>query len=383
MADNLISKGNMSIRIKKSVLLEAIQKTLGIVEKKSSLPILNHALLKAVNGKLTVVASDLAISLISEYEAEIVSDGEVSVAARKLYEVAKELEGDDIQLMDTGDKSVKIKAGKSVHKIFSLPAEDYPSVVDDIDDVAYCRISGAALSNLIAGAMYAVSDDAHRSTAMTGVFLETLPNGHGKVWSMVGTDGFRLSLVREEAEQGVPGMDKGVIIPRKGLMEIKKLVNGQESVNVGLKKNMLMVKVGDTILKATLMDAEYPQYGRIVANTYENKMKLDKESFLQVLKRMRVCASKDQAGLSLHFSEGNLKLVLENLDVGTAEEDLDTEYNGEAGQISVNVGFMLDGVSAVPSKEVLLEANFDGLKPLMIRATDGKDFTGVIMPLKN
>ena len=112
-------------------------------------------------------------------------------------------------------------------------------------------------------------------------------------------------------------------------------------------------------------------------------MKLDKESFLQVLKRMRVCASKEQARLSLQFSEGNLKLVLENLDVGTAEEDLDTEYNGEAGQISVNVGFMLDGVSAVPSKEVLLEANFDGLKPLMIRATEGKDFTGVIMPLKN
>lgn len=383
MAEDSINNGKLNIRIKKSVLLEAIQKTLGIVEKKSSLPILNHALLKAGNGKLAVVASDLAISLISEYEAEIISGGEVSVAARKLYEVAKELEGEDIQLMDTGDKFVKIKAGKSVHKIFGLPAEDYPSVIDDTEDVAYCQISGMVLSNLIAGTMYAASDDSHRSAAMTGVFLETAPNGHGKVWSMVGTDGWRLSLVREEAEQGVPGMDKGVIIPRKGLMEIKKLVNGQESVDVGLRKNMLVVKVGETILKATLMDAEYPQYGRIVANTYENKMKLDKESFLQVLKRMRVCASKEHASLTLHFSEGNLKLVLENLDVGTASEDLDTEYNGDEGQISVNVEFMLEGVSAVPSKEILLEANFDALKPLMIRAADGKDFIGVIMPLKN
>jgi len=359
-----------------------MQKTLGVVEKKTTIPSLNHALLKAESGKLTVVASDMAISLISEYDAEVVSNGAVSVSGRKLFEVVKELDGEDVQLMDTGKNSVKITAGKSVHKIFGLPAEDYPSVIGDTEDVAFCQTSGTVLSNLISGSLYAVSDESHK-VALTGVLLETLPNGHGKVWSMVGTDGFRLSLVREAAEQGVPGMDKGVIIPRKGLMEIKKLVNGQESVDVGLKKNMLLVKAGKTILKVTLMDAEYPQYGRIVGNTYDNKMKLDKESLLQVLRRMKVCASKDQAGLTLHFSEGNLKLVLENLDVGTAEEDLDTEYSGEKGQVSVNVGFMLDGISAVPSKEVLLEANFEDLKPLMIRATEGKDFIGIIMPLRN
>lgn len=370
----------MEIKIKRSILLDAVQKTLGVVDKKTTMPILNHVLLKAEGGRLTVAATDREMSLISDYSADIVKEGKVTIPARKLYELAKESEGDEMTLERLENNNIKINAGKSKYKIAGLSADEYPSVAET-KDVAYSQISGAALTNLINRTVYAVSDDQARP-ALGGVFLQTNEEAEGNVWSMVATDGHRLSMVRETTEEKGPVLGKGVIIPRKGLVEIKKMVAGQNVVEIGFLKNMLVVKVDSTVLKVNLVDSDFPDYKRVIPAGHPHKVALDRELFLHALKRMSVVSSGQYNSVVLRFSENLLHLESVNLDVGAADEEIDIDFTGENQAVGVNVNYLIEAVSAVPSKEFILEVDAGGLKPVLVRSAEGTGYLGLVMPLK-
>jgi len=368
----------MELTINRNTFLDGIQKTLGIVEKKTTMPILNNVLLKTEHNKLKIIATDREISLISDYDANIAQQGEITLSAKKLYEMLREIQGEMIHFVKN-NMIVKVSCQRAVYKIPGLPVDDFPSIAAD-DDVKLYNISGAVLRNLISKTSFAMATDEMRKN-LNGVFLEAAVEGSINLFRMVATDGHRLALGKCEIAEFCQEMSKGVIIPRKGLMEIRKIIDDHEVVEIGLHKNMLIVKTENTILKVSLVDADYPDYKRVIPADKGIGIVLERNSFLHALKRMSVVSSERYSGVILSFSSGKMTLNSTNLDVGEATEEIDIDYSGEEVDVGFNVNYLLDAISVVDADSILFDVGL-GLKPSMIKPVEGDDFLCIVMPLK-
>jgi DNA polymerase-3 subunit beta len=368
----------MEFKINRNTFLDGIQKTLGIVEKKTTMPILNNVLLTAEHNKLKITATDREISLISDYDAEIAEKGEITLSAKKLFEMVREIQGEEIHCTKNNNV-VKISCQRAVYKIPGLPADDFPSITDD-KDVKLYNIQGTVLKDLISTTAFAMATDEMRKN-LNGVLLEASSEGANHYFRMVATDGHRLALAKSESAEFCPEIAKGIIIPRKGLLEVKKIIDENDSVGIGLNKNMFIVKTQNTLLKVSLVDAEYPDYKRVIPAEKGIGVILEKESFLHALKRMNVVSSERYSGVILSFSNGKITLNSTNLDVGEAMEEIDITYNGDDVDVGFNVNYLIDAISVINNDNILFEVGL-GLKPSVVKLAENDNFLCIVMPLK-
>lgn len=368
----------MEFKINRNTFLDGIQKTLGIVEKKTTIPILNNVLLSAEDNKLKITATDREISLISDYGAEIAEKGEITLSAKKIYEMVREIQGDVIHFTKNNNV-VKISCQRAVYKIPGLPADDFPGVADD-QDINFYNIQGITLKDLIGKTAFAMATDEMRKN-LNGVLLEAGTEGESKFFKMVATDGHRLALAKGGITDFGEEMAKGVIIPRKGLMEIRKIIDENEKVGIGLHKNMLVLKTENTVLKVSLVDADYPDYKRVIPSEKGIGVILEKEPFLHALRRMNVVSSERYSGVILSFSSGKIVLNSTNLDVGEATEEMDISYSGDDINVGFNVNYLIDAISAMDGENILFEVGA-GLKPSVIKSAENDNSLCIVMPLK-
>ncbi len=368
----------MEFKINRNTFLDGIQKTLGIVEKKTTMPILNNVLLTTEHNKIKIVATDREISLISDYDADVAEKGEITLSAKKLYEMVREIQGEVIHFT-RNNNVVKISCQRAVYKIPGLPADDFPSITDDKDIKVY-NIKGIVLKDLINKTAFAMAMDEMRKN-LNGVLLEAGSEGNNSIFRMVATDGHRLALAKGETAEFCEEMAKGIIIPRKGLMEVKKIIDEKESVGLGLHKNMLIVKTENTVLKVSLVDADYPDYKRVIPAEKGTGVVLEKESFIHALRRMNVVSSERYSGVILSFSKGKMVLNSTNLDVGEAMEEIDITYSGDDIDVGFNVNYLIDAISVITTDNILFEVGH-GLKPSVIKSAESDNFLCIVMPLK-
>ncbi len=369
----------MEFKVNRNIFLDGIQKTLGIVEKKTTTPILNNVLLKAESNKIKIIATDREISLISDYEADIAEKGEITLSAKKLYEMVREIQGEVVHFTKSANNIVKVTCQRAVYKIPGLPADDFPSVADS-QQVEFFNIPGSVLKDLISKTSFAMAFDESRKN-LNGVLLETTSDGKNHIWRMVATDGHRLAVARAITVDPCPELAKGIIIPRKGLLEVKKLMDVHENVSIGIHKNMFVVKTENTILKVNLVDAEYPDYKRVIPAEKGISVTLDKELFLHALRRMNVVSSERYSGVIISFTADKMTLNSTNLDVGEATEEIDIAYAGEDMDVGFNVNYVIDAVSAISIDNVVMEVGV-GLKPTLIKPAEGDNYLCIVMPLK-
>ena len=369
----------MEFKIKRNTFFDGIQKTLGIVEKKTTTPILNNVLLKTQQNKLKIIATDREISLLCEYDAQIAENGEITLSAKKLYEMIREIQGEDVHFTKSANNIVKITSEMAVYKIPGLPADDFPTIVDShVDNFAH--ISGAAFKDLISKTSFAMALDESRKN-FNGVFLETSTDGTNHIWRMVATDGHRLAVAKVNTTKAGLNTGKGIIIPRKGLMEVRKITDVHETISVGIDKSMLVVKTDNAVLKVSLVDQDYPDYKRVIPTEKGVEVTMDKESLLRALRRMNVVSSERYSGVIISFTGGKMTLNSTNLDVGEATEEIFIDYNGEDADVGFNVNYLIDAVSAVGTKNIIMEIG-SGLKPTLIKPSEGDDYLCIVMPLK-
>lgn len=368
----------MEFKINRETFLDGIQKTLGIVEKKTTIPILNNILLKTENNKVRIMATDREIILISDYDADVEESGEITVSAKKIYEMIREIQGEVVSFSQKGN-IVKISSQRAFYKIPGLPAEDFPSIVDD-HDIPLFQVKGNVIKDLISKTSFAMATDETRKN-LNGVLLEAGMDGSEYFLRMIATDGHRLAMNRGFTAGATLKAGKGIIIPRKGLMEIKKIIDENEDVKIGLHKNMFVVKTDNTLLKVSLVDADYPDYKKVIPTEKGINVVLEKEYFLHALRRMSVVSSERYGGVILSFSEGKLTLNSTNLDVGEATEEIDISYSGEVMDSGFNVNYMIDAISVTNKDQIVFEVGI-GLKPSMVKQIDDDNYLCIIMPLK-
>ncbi len=371
----------MEIKIKRDVLLDGIQKTLGIVEKRSTLPILNNVLLKAAGNRITIAATNREISLISSYEAEVLRPGEITLYARKLFEILRELQGEDLHAALNDSNWINLTCDKTHFKIPGISAEEFPKIFED-EEVLFFKIKGDILLDMIHKTFFAMSTEENRIN-LNGALLETEKlDGHLMV-KMVATDGHRLALssVDTVLEDFLP-QEKGVIIPRKGIMELRKILESDPGeVELAIKKGFCILRKGHVILKISLIDAEYPDYRRVISLEEGVTIELDREQLMRSLRRMGVMSSEKYSGVRIKIHENKIYLNSNNPDVGEASDEIDIPVESREFEVGYNVRYLIDAVEAISEKTVALELR-DGLKPGTVRPGKGRGYLCVVMPLK-
>lgn len=368
----------MEFNIERTTFLESVQKTLGIVERKSTMPILNNLLLRTCDNKITVVATDREVGLVASYDADIVKDGEITIAARKLYEMIREIQGERVTVERLENNRVNVTCGKMKFSLPGIPAEEFPEVSGE-QDIVYSKIRSGMLREMITKTFFAVSTDEMR-ISLNGVFLKI----DGGVMEMVATDGHRLSIVKMPLEdEAVPGLgSEGIIIPRKGVGEMRKLLeDDDEFVDIGIQKGICIIKKNDAMLKMSLIDSDYPDYGRVIPVEKGVALVVSKEEMLHALKRMGVISSERFSGVKIHLGDGKMLLSSTNPDVGDAEDELLVSYSGKEFEVGYNVKYLMDAIEVVDEEEISFEMReYQG--PAVVRSAGDDSYKCIIMPLR-
>jgi DNA polymerase-3 subunit beta len=375
----------MELKIGTSELSRALGRSQGIVEKKTTMPILSHVLLEArKGGTLHVSATDLDVSVSAEHACEVLREGAVAVSARHLYDIVKALPDAQVTLKRAQNNYLEVVSGPAEFRIVGLPAEDFPAL-PKFDKVKLVAVPPQDLLTMIGLTDFAVSTDETRYN-LNGVYFE--PSG-GDL-RLVATDGHRLSLSKRPLEADL-GLKKGVILPKKGLGELKKLLSeavesGEEKpeVKMGFVENSAVVSWphAKVSLVMRLIEGVFPDYRQVIPKQGEKLVKLGRQRFLETLKRISLLSSDKAHAVKLDLSPGLLKVLSQNPDLGEAKEEVTVEYQGEPLRIGFNARYLIDVLQALSDKQDIVLELADDLSPGVIKPEGDDGFIAVIMPMR-
>ncbi len=374
----------MELKIGVPELVKALGRSQGIVEKKSTMPILSHVLLEARKaGQLVVSATDLDLSVSSEHGCEVLKEGALAVSARPLYEIVRALPETTVTLKRGQNNYLEVKSGSAEFRIVGLPAEDFPAL-PRFDKVPFEDVEPSLLLDMIERTFFAVSTDETRYN-LNGVFFEPAAGN----LRLVATDGHRLSL-SERPITGTFGLKRGVILPKKGLQELKKLLSeatesGEEKpeAKLGFLDNSAIFRRPGVVLVMRLIEGLFPDYKQVIPKAGEKVVKLGRARFGETLRRISLLSSDKAHAVKLDLSKGVLRVLSQNPDLGDAKEDVPVEYEGEPLKIGFNARYLTEVLAVIQSGDVQLELA-DDLSPGVLRGAEEADqgFTAVVMPMR-
>jgi DNA polymerase-3 subunit beta len=375
----------MELKIAAHDLARALARSQGIVEKKTTMPILSHVLIEAKGAKaLHISATDLDVSISSEHECEVAKEGSLAVPAKSLYEIIRSLPEKDVTLKKAHNNFLEIRSGPSEFKIVGLSPDDFP-VLPRFEKVPFVAVDPAALLDQIDRTSFAVSSDETRYN-LNGVFFEPSQG----VLRLVATDGHRLSL-SERAAPGDFALKRGVILPRKGLHELRKLLleateSGKEKPEgrFGFVENAAIFGRPGVVLAMRLIEGLFPDYKQVIPKQGTIFVKVGREALLTTLRRVSILSTDKAHAVKLELDGKTMKVLSQNPDLGEAKEEITVEYNGGPLKIGFNARYLTDVLGVVKSDDVLIEMEND-LSPGVVKGADPeKDggFTAVVMPMR-
>jgi DNA polymerase-3 subunit beta len=373
----------MKLRIARDELLIGLQRVQGVVEKRNTMPILSNILVEAKADGLDIVATDLEIGMRGLYKAAVHEPGSVTLSARKLYEILKELPDGEIDLTVGENKWATIQAGKSQFKIVGLPASDYPAL-PAIEREGLTPLAGAGLTDLIRKTLFAVGDNDARYI-LNGLLVSLTVSEKKTLLRLVGTDGHRLAV----AEQEIGGTSKEspkeikAIIPKKAAQEMRRLLEegGDGDPLIGFTKNLMIFRKSGLLLTSRLMEGNYPNYQQVVPKDTEKKVIVAKAEFEGALRRVAVLSRDKTNAVKVTMAPGRMTLFSSNPDFGEATEECAAKYNGDSLTTGFNARYLLDALAVADGESVSLQMDTP-LSPCLIREPGNLSFTCVVMPIK-
>ncbi len=373
----------MKLSINKTEFLRGLGRIQSIVEKRNSMPILANILLEAKeNGedaRLQLSATDLEVGIRSLHPAKVTQAGGLTVSAKKLFEIIRELPDEQINLEAAPNSYLEIRCHRSRFTLAGTAAEEYPTL-PEFSPEKTVPISASVLSAMIERTIYAASVDETRYN-LNGVYFEVLAES-GEI-RLVATDGHRLACVDRVIEGDAGALASGVIIPRKGLGELKRLVDEDdaEEIDLAFANNSGFARKGDVTLVMRLIEGEFPDYNQVVPKDLSRHIILPTDTLVQTLRRAALLSSERSRAVRLDFSDGQLVVSSSNSDLGDAREELDVDYAGESLSIGFNARYLLDAIGAIQSKEIRLSFQ-DELSPARVTPPEDEKTLAVVMPMR-
>ncbi len=368
----------MNISVNKEDLLPMLGQVQGILEKRTNLPILSNILITVHQKKGTVFASDSELSFSGDFKGSVKKEGKVVVSGKKLFEIVKELPSGSFTLSGEANNNVKIKGEHSVFRIHGLKPEDFPPFPSFKQKNNY-QIPVEDLLEVIDKTLYCVSLDESRYH-LTGVFCEKISPSS---YRFVATDGHRMSFV-DIISKNFKDFEGGVIIPKKGLQEIKKMLSMSEEgdiVELSLDKPRLIAKFKNQVLAIRLIEGNYPNYKLLIPKKEGKEILLDREVFLSALKRISVLTNARFKGITFVFKNNTLTLEISQPELGEASETINCKYKGDELKIRFNSKYILDTLNSLHENTIKITLK-DSLSSGVIQGDGNDRYTSIVMPMK-
>jgi len=382
--DFMTNKQIGSFEVDQEVLLKALQRVQSIVDRKNTIPILSHILLEAHDDKIIFSATDLEVGIRTFYPAHVSQSCRITIPAKSLYEIVKELPAGTLVKWKVFENFwVELTAGKSLFKLVGQDSDEFPQLPQVTSDKSF-YLPKLDLIQMIDHTIFAVSNDQTRYD-LSGVFFEQVKS-NGKVHlRMVATDGHRLSMMDQEIK-GLEkvNLEKGVILPRKGLSELKRVLSDSEKIGCCFIENNVVFWNEDkqSMLFMRLLDGEFPDYTPVIPKNNDRRVVVNRDQLLNSLKRISILTAEHSRSVKFTFEKDKLRLSSSNPKLGEAREDVEIDYGGDQLDIGFNAGYFMDVLNALQQQdEVVLELS-DVLSPSLIR---GKEFDGslnIVMPMQ-
>jgi DNA polymerase-3 subunit beta len=364
----------MKFSAPRETILKPLQAVIGVVERRQTMAILSHVLLRVADGRLSVTATDLEVELIAGAEVEVKTPGDVTVPGRKLHDICKSLpDGCKIDVDLSGDR-LTLKAGRSRFTLSTLQAADFPTV-DEITGEHAIEVAQSDLRWLIEKTQFSMAQQDVRYY-LNGLLFET----EGKRLRAVATDGHRLALAEIDLKARA-AKDEQVIVPRKGVLELSRLLEGDTPLAVILGSNHIRVDIGDVRLTSKLIDGRFPDYQRVIPSKATNVVKADRDLLRHALQRTGILSNEKYRGIRLELASGTVTISANNPEQEEATESVELEYGGSDMEIGFNVNYLLEALAAVDSTEAELHITDSNSSCLIVSpGTDQVKY--VVMPMR-
>jgi DNA polymerase III subunit beta len=374
----------MNFEIEKKEFLKGLNLVQSVSGRKTTLPILSHVLMEWQNESLCVTGTDLETAIREELTAKVHEEGKASVSAKKLFEIVRELPEKTIHIQKKENHWVRLQCGKSVFNLAGLDPEEFPSL-PPYSKESFTEVPKNLLIEMIEKTVFAASNEESRYH-LNGVFFVQKKDGGKELLRMVATDGHRLSLIDREGPT-IRGIEKGVILPKKGVLEIKKIMGDRESnekMEVYFDPTHAFLKLGKSLVIIRLIDGEFPEYDQVIPKDNDKRLMMGKEQAYSTLRRVSTMVSERIEGIKLAFKKDGMEISSYNQDFGDAKEELEVSYEGAPFEIGFNARYLIDALNVIDQEEIMMEVKDEGSPGLLRPSVSQESFNQIciIMPMR-
>ena len=369
----------MEFTISREELQAALYLMQGVVERRTPIPILGNVLLSAEADGLIVAATDQQIGVRRRCTAKVKKKGATTANGRMLHDIVRELPEGELSLRSFENHWIEIASGKSRFKVVGIDPQEFPAMprIAKEAEKHVASLPAATLAEMISRTLFAVSVDETRVN-LSGIYVDRT---EANLLRLVATDGHRLAMVTRKVE-GLT-TSNGVILPRKGIIELRRLLEGgDEPVAIATKPPVVHAARGPVELSMRLVEGEFPDYKQVIPTTSNRQLSVSLEAFEGALRRVSLVSSEISHGIRLAAEPGLLKISSVNPDRGEAEEEIEADFDGKPIVVGFNARYLLDVLNVLtPGARVELSLG-DELSPGILKGDDDPEFLYVVMPMR-
>jgi DNA polymerase-3 subunit beta len=376
----------MNFEIEKREFIKGLSLMQSVAGRKTTLPILSHILLEWDKHSLYLTGTDLETGIREEVVAKIHEKGKASVSAKKLFEIVRELPEETIHIQKKDNQWIILQCGKSIFNLAGLDPEEFPSL-PAYQEESFSLVSTRLFREMVEKTAFAASNEESRYH-LNGVLLVRSKQAGKETLRMVATDGHRLSLI-DRGNQKIQGVEeKGIIVPKKGILEIKKIIgdrDGEEEMGIYFDSTHGFFKMGKSLTVIRLIDGEFPEYEQVIPKGNDKKLVMAKERMISSLKRVSTMASERMEGVKFSLKANSVEMSSTHQDFGDAKEEVEVVYEGPPLQVGFNARYLIEAFNVVDTEEVLMELKDEG-SPGILRPSSSSvgisDQISIIMPMR-
>jgi len=365
----------MRFSLQREALLRPLQYVVSVVERRQTLPVLANLLVVVHDGTLSLTGTDLEVEMVASCAVEASENGEVTIPARKLFDIVRALpDGSRVQLVKGSDK-VTVSAGRSRFVLATLPANDFPAI-ENVETVERVRIGEGALKELIERTSFAMAQQDVRFY-LNGLLFDLRDTS----LRCVATDGHRLAL----CESVLPGplqTQKQIILPRKGVLELLRLLEGGEAeLELEVGRSHVRVRRSDLSFTSKLIDGKFPDYEAVIPIGADKLVTVNREGLRAALQRAAILSNEKFRGVKLEVEPGQLRIVAHNPENEEAVEEIEATTSVQGLSIGFNVTYLLEALTSLRGDEIVIQLR-DSNSSALVRESSDERCRNVVMPLR-
>ncbi|MBN1595425.1 DNA polymerase III subunit beta [candidate division FCPU426 bacterium] len=365
----------MNFSCKRSDLIHGVQTVLNAVSPRNTLPILSNILLEAESGILRLTTTDLEVSIKCIVPADISEPGSITIPAKRLSEIVRELPDSDITITVNDNSMVTLVCEKSLFKINGLPPDDFP-VLPKVKNEKGLNLSKTSVLDMIKKTIFSVSNDETRYV-LNGVLFTV----EDDVIRMVSTDGHRLSMIEQHLEKN-PTQKINYIVPSKALQELGKILSAEGEINIQINDNQIIFSDEEAVLMSRLIDGQFPNYSQVIPKQSDKSVTCNTDLLLSATRRVALMASDKSSSVKYTISNNKLVITANTPEVGEAQEEMDISYSGDNISIAFNAKYVMDVLKNISSEECYLGLT-TSLNPGVFKpVSEDQQYFCIVMPMR-